>query len=439
MSHSPPKPAVKMGLPIPNSKLGMWLFLGTEIMFFTAFIGTYIVLYFGSVDATGRSAWPSDTHVTHINILAGGVNTFVLILSSYFVVVAHEAMSQRNFQKAFRFLTWTFALACVFLGIKSYEYYGKYSHDILPGRVAETDGQAIDKLVGEVEAGVDGWLDELFPVDASLTVKREFTFRAIRPEGETAQKFQEGLTEELGQIQESMAEATGEERTDLEQRYTMLESVIENTDEIRDWIDLSAEHARLRTAAAGNQLTLDQAEEQLYRLQHTCRLQKTDETVVQGVYTDADIIAEELSHRHHGDEEAEGESAASHSLQIGDLVFPHLEDANSAVLDSDGEWIEISGEEISATSFPWQNALAGVHHPAPILYGNIFASTYFLMTGFHAIHVIVGMILFAIVLMQGPKLDAGWTDWVENSGLYWHFVDLVWIFLFPLLYIIPGV
>jgi cytochrome c oxidase subunit 3 len=29
-----------------------------------------------------------------------------------------------------------------------------------------------------------------------------------------------------------------------------------------------------------------------------------------------------------------------------------------------------------------------------------------------------------------------WTDWVENSGLYWHFVDLVWIFLFPMLYII---
>ena len=62
-----------------------------------------------------------------------------------------------------------------------------------------------------------------------------------------------------------------------------------------------------------------------------------------------------------------------------------------------------------------------------------------LMTGFHAIHVIVGMILFGIVRMQGPKLDAGWTDWVENSGLYWHFVDLVWIFLFQLLYIIPGV
>jgi len=48
--------------------------------------------------------------------------------------------------------------------------------------------------------------------------------------------------------------------------------------------------------------------------------------------------------------------------------------------------------------------------------------------------VIVGMILFGLALFA--RLDESWTDWVENSGLYWHFVDLVWIFLFPLLYIV---
>ena len=63
------------------------------------------------------------------------------------------------------------------------------------------------------------------------------------------------------------------------------------------------------------------------------------------------------------------------------------------------------------------------------------------MTGFHAIHVIVGLILFAIPLwiVEPPfvgKFDERWVDYVENSGLYWHFVDLVWIFLFPLIYII---
>ena len=106
MSHAPSHavPPIKMGLAIPNSKLCMWLFLGTEIMFFTAFIGTYIVLRLGS------KGWPTNPDVTHIRVAAGGINTFVLILSSYFVVVAHEAMGAKDFAKARKFLQWTFAL-----------------------------------------------------------------------------------------------------------------------------------------------------------------------------------------------------------------------------------------------------------------------------------------------------------------------------------------
>jgi len=78
-------------------------------------------------------------------------------------------------------------------------------------------------------------------------------------------------------------------------------------------------------------------------------------------------------------------------------------------------------------AFPW------LQLPMVIPGGNMWASTYFLLTGFHAIHVIVGLIVFAILLLYdlGPK-RAGM---IENAGLYWHFVDLVWIFLFPLLYL----
>jgi cytochrome c oxidase subunit 3 len=134
-----------MGVPIPNGKLGMWLFLGTEIMFFTAFIGTYIVLRLGS------PGWPSDPEVTHIRIWAGGLNTFVLITSSVFVVLAHEAMGNRNYKLATNWIIGTTALAFVFLGIKAYEYYGKWDHDILPGHVAENSRQALDKLVKELD------------------------------------------------------------------------------------------------------------------------------------------------------------------------------------------------------------------------------------------------------------------------------------------------
>jgi cytochrome c oxidase subunit 3 len=71
--------------------------------------------------------------------------------------------------------------------------------------------------------------------------------------------------------------------------------------------------------------------------------------------------------------------------------------------------------------------------PIRIPGGNMWASTYFLLTGFHAIHVLVGLIVF--VLMLFLTLDVTRAAMVENIGLYWHFVDLVWIFLFPLLYL----
>lgn len=71
--------------------------------------------------------------------------------------------------------------------------------------------------------------------------------------------------------------------------------------------------------------------------------------------------------------------------------------------------------------------------PIMIPGGPMWASTYFLLTGFHAVHVLVGLIVF--VLMLFTTLDRRKAGLVENVGLYWHFVDLVWIFLFPLLYL----
>ncbi|MCI0341699.1 MAG: cytochrome c oxidase subunit 3 [Planctomycetales bacterium] len=69
--------------------------------------------------------------------------------------------------------------------------------------------------------------------------------------------------------------------------------------------------------------------------------------------------------------------------------------------------------------------------------GNLWASGYFALTGFHALHVLGGLIALAVPLsmaLKGTLTQAKW-GLLENMGLYWHFVDIVWIFLFPLLYI----
>ena len=68
----------------------------------------------------------------------------------------------------------------------------------------------------------------------------------------------------------------------------------------------------------------------------------------------------------------------------------------------------------------------------------IFFSLYFVMTGLHALHMIVGigiMLVMTWLAMRG-KFSAEYYVPIEISGLYWHFVDIVWIFLFPLLYLI---
>jgi cytochrome c oxidase subunit 3 len=68
----------------------------------------------------------------------------------------------------------------------------------------------------------------------------------------------------------------------------------------------------------------------------------------------------------------------------------------------------------------------------------IFFSLYFIMTGLHALHMVVGIGLMIWMLVWAYKgiLGNGYYSPVEIVGLYWHFVDIVWIFLFPLLYLI---
>lgn len=69
---------------------------------------------------------------------------------------------------------------------------------------------------------------------------------------------------------------------------------------------------------------------------------------------------------------------------------------------------------------------------------HVFFSVYFLLTGLHGIHVIAGMIAIGWVLRRTIKnhFSAEYYTPIENAGLYWHLVDLIWIYLFPLLYLI---
>jgi cytochrome c oxidase subunit 3 len=69
---------------------------------------------------------------------------------------------------------------------------------------------------------------------------------------------------------------------------------------------------------------------------------------------------------------------------------------------------------------------------------HLYFSLYFFMTGLHALHIIIGMTLLIVCLLKVKNASINNKDYVllENGALYWHLVDLIWIFLFPLMYLI---
>jgi cytochrome c oxidase subunit III len=69
---------------------------------------------------------------------------------------------------------------------------------------------------------------------------------------------------------------------------------------------------------------------------------------------------------------------------------------------------------------------------------NIFFGLYYVITGLHGLHVIIGMVLLSIslVLVALDRVDGEKISMLDNSGLYWHLVDLIWIFVFPLFYLV---
>ncbi len=302
------------GLPLPNGKLIIWLFLSTEIMFFAGLIGTYIVLRFGA------PTWPLPREV-HLSEPIGAFNTFVLICSSVTVVLCLEAARANKTAAAKGWLLLTFALGIVFLGVKLYEYNAKFSHGIYPWR---PHSLIYEKADLNYAAAVRLRLEAL-----DVQLKSEET--ALKGSLEGTAVEQDPRVVELG---EKVAVVT----------------------------KLRAEELEAETKAATNP-------------DNTTR-----HAALEGL---ADKIMP--LPRSHGEEHG---------------------------LNHEYQWLKL---------------------PIRIPAGNMWASTYFLLTGFHALHVLIELIVFAI--MVPLTLNVAQAGFVENIGLYWHFVDLVWIFLFPLLYL----
>ncbi len=126
-----------------NAKVGIWLFLASEVMLFGALFSSYILLRVGAAPGTWPHGW--------LNIPVGTVNTLVLITSSVTVVMAWASLKMNKFGQFKVFQAITLLCAVMFVCIKSYEYHDKFTHyevQLADGRVA--DGHLIEKTKDEV-------------------------------------------------------------------------------------------------------------------------------------------------------------------------------------------------------------------------------------------------------------------------------------------------
>jgi cytochrome c oxidase subunit 3 len=315
-----------MGLPLPHGKLAMWMFLVTEVMFFTALIGTYIILRNGT-PAASPFHWPTP-HQVHLIEGIGALNTIVLIVSSLTVVLAHHACHHGNYKRAVQYVLVTFALGGVFLGIKAFEYNSKWTHDILPGHIGET---AAPKHKTEPKTE-----EEKEAADAAM-LDRDRQFHAI------GMQYLVRVREQLTALTKGVTDDDYKSKPEgIQKSYLLLKKI------------------------KGEKLPDEQP-------------------AAAGTYTAPPTPTEV-------------------GTEVNEIIHAHPE----------------------------------IHLTPAIPFGNLWASCYFAMTGFHALHVLGGLVVFAILLWIGwtRGLSQKHTLFLELTGLYWHFVDIVWIFLFPLLYLV---
>jgi cytochrome c oxidase subunit 3 len=403
-------------LPITNGKLCLWLFLSTEIMFFAALIGTYIVLRWGAPSNT----WPAPTDV-HVAEWIGATNTFVLLFSSFTIVAALESARANKPARAKTFLFATFFLGCIFLGFKSYEYASKFDHGIYPW--AYPRSRLYDKADVYYASAVR---DRLNGIRTELDAQENAAFDSLSEKEQALLRRGQQNRKKLSKKDAAKFETVNEKyeavRPDEEERE-LLDEVMMLQGALARWTEREVARNPDGEKAEAMMITMAYWVYPLHDFEDYVK-----SYVEQEQLENKDRLAAALGVV--SDIEQQLDAVAADDPQRA-IITPKLTVAKDEVR------LIRDRQELLSHMPESHHGLNEEHHglklPMFIPSGNVWASTYFLMTGFHAIHVMIGLIIFALALPL--RLDPKRGGFLEATGLYWHFVDLVWIFLFPLLYL----
>jgi cytochrome c oxidase subunit 3 len=295
-----------------NAKVGIWLFLASEVMLFGALFSSYVLLRVGS------SFWPHGL----LDIPIGTFNTAVLITSSVTVVMAWASLKLHQFGKFKMYLGITILCALAFLGIKTKEYYSKFTHY---------------GIRFKDDAAATAFMKEAFGSDSAEVRGGVFA--------NTYGHVNEKLLPDPRQIFITGHFADGSAFMNLKK--------------------LNA---------------------------------KKIETI--------QFIADPPKPAH-------GHKAEGHAAEAGGHA-------------------EHKAHTINVSDISYLQPYVPRHMP--------YFAIYFTLTGLHAAHVFGGALVMGYLFLFGHRMwktePERLTNRIEVAGLFWHFVDLVWIFLFPVLYLL---
>jgi cytochrome c oxidase subunit 3 len=337
-----------------NAKLGIWLFLASEVMLFGGLFSAFIFLRLGADDGY----WPMGL----LNVPIGTFNTAILILSSVTVIRAWVALKMRRFAEYKKWMGITILCGAAFLFIKlAFEWPPKFNHF----------GAILHK---------DRW-----------------------------SKYEEYLGNE-----------------GLKQRNRPPRNEISGH---LHGVEVSGEKAVLENFAREHQLVLKEVKHE----------PKAGEPA-QPADSHATPLYELVSRDgHHDLTVGKAEKLAKMSgvkiVAFDVQLDAHNADPNNTHFDR-ANFIPPGLSEKRAIV-----AAEDIHHwSAFVPKHSTYFATYFMITGLHGAHVLGGVVVFAFLWGPGSRLykknPEHLANRVEVAGLFWHFVDLIWIFVFPLFYLL---
>ena len=394
-----------------NAKLGIWLFLASEVMLFGALFSSYVLLRVG--------AEPGTWSMGLMDLYVGAGNTMVLIASSMFVVLAWAELKQGNLAGYKKWKWATIACAVLFLCVKwGYEWPSKFKHYDVWLNNATVLHEKFEKGYHEVASHGEHADDEHEHGDAAhggdveKHVEKIYTTRFFKEPSEVSHAafddaWLKGTLALSGHIN-----AYEEARVDVRITGWKADAGVSEAEADKALAEQGAEDAaglRLNGGLLPEKTDYDTAKRAEYALG-------------QAGFTVALSVA--------GYDTVKKSPWVWRTKRVTEDIGgkPRVRSIVFGLDESHHHVITLEAADIKRLS---------AYEPKH----STFFGIYYTITGLHAAHVFAGILIMLynmlpIGLAMWHKDREQFTNRIETFGLFWHFVDLVWIFLFPILYIL---